>query len=88
MNNETSKNEVLEIEVRGCFINCETGDIVEVLNVDQVANAHLFGVYTGHPGEFMWCADFQELDHAKLFAEALTKHLAEKGIQTINHSFR
>lgn len=82
-------NEALEIEVRACFINCETGDIVEVLNADEVDKAHLFGVYTGKPGEFMWCADFQELDHAKLFADALKKYLAEtKGIQTINHGFR
>ncbi len=82
-------NETLEIEVRGCFINCATGDIVEVLNADQVDDAHLFGVYTGHPGEFMWCTDFQELDHAKLFADALKKYLAEtNAIQTINHGFR
>ncbi|QEY16022.1 hypothetical protein D0C16_08545 [Cellvibrio sp. KY-GH-1] len=88
MNNEVANNEMLEIEVRACFINSETGDIYETLPVSAVEKAHLFGVYTGKSDELMWCADFQELDHAKLFADALTKHLAEKGIQTINHGFR
>ncbi len=80
---------VLEIEVRACFINSATGDIYETLPTSAVEKAHLFGVYTGTSDALMWCADFQELEHAQLFAAALEKHFVEtKGMQVVNHGFR
>ncbi len=83
-------NEIaVEIEVRACFINSSTGDIYETLPMSAVEKAHLFGVYVGKSDVLMWCADFQELEHAQLFSSALEKHLVEiKGIHAVNHGLR
>lgn len=81
--------EHVEIEIRACFINCDTGDVVELLDADKVENANLFGVYTGKPGDFTWCADFLELDHAELFVSALNNHLINtEGLDVICHNLR
>lgn len=79
-----NSNDPIEIELRSCFVQIETGEVVQVTGVAD--NAHLFAIYLGSPGFFEWCADFQELEYARLFANALELHLKTHGIQTNNRA--
>lgn len=77
-------NEVVEIELRSCFIQVNTGEVVQVTGVAD--DAHLYAIYLGSPGFFEWCADFQELEYARMFANALELHMKAHGIETLNRA--
>jgi hypothetical protein len=76
----------VEIEFRACFINSDTGAVIEILNAspEEKSGADVFGIYTGSPGFFRWCADFQECHHAVLFAETLERYFQSTGVPVIN----
>jgi hypothetical protein len=81
-NKNSAQIETVEIELRSCFINADSGDVTEVMNAS--AQADVFSIYTGSPGFFQWCADFLECEHARLFAETLEKHFTSSGVPTLN----
>ncbi len=79
-----NSNDPVEIELRSCFVQIETGDVIQVLGA--IDTAHLFAIYKGSPGYFEWCADFQDKECAHLFANALELHLKSQGFLTINRA--
>ncbi|HEX7764318.1 MAG TPA: hypothetical protein VF433_12005 [Cellvibrio sp.] len=66
--------ERIQIDVRACFINPDTGDVVETSAPDPALTPNLFGVYTRSANsndDWAWVADFAAYEFLDLFIDAL-----------------
>lgn len=68
----------IQIDIRACFIDAETGDIVETSKPDSTRKPDVFGVYAravGGSENWVCIADFDTHKYLELFINALTlKH--------------
>ena len=68
---------ITQIDIRSCFIDAATGEIVEVSKPDA-RKPSVFGVYArvvGGDRHWVWIADFDSFKYLELFINALTlKH--------------
>jgi hypothetical protein len=66
--------ERIQIDVRACFIDTKTGDVVEISTPNPALAPNLFGVYTRPANgseDWVWVADFVTYEYVELFIDAL-----------------
>jgi hypothetical protein len=63
----------VQIEVRACFVDQNTGDVVETTSPDPALTPNLFGVYmrpSNSDQDWVWCADFATYEYFEFFIDA------------------
>jgi hypothetical protein len=67
-------SERIQIDIRACFVDADTGEIVETAKPDPTLKPDVFGVYTrlaDSSDNWAWIADFDTYEYLELFINAL-----------------
>ncbi len=63
----------VQVEARACFVDQNTGGVVETTSPDPALTPNLFGVYmrpSNSDQDWVWCADFATYEYFEFFIDA------------------